>query len=497
MRRRSAWGSLLGVLVAATACGEHAVDDASVPEGNGASDEDSARDVLDGLVELGPVCTDCEPQLGGETSDFDGEGGECALFLLEEPVTREQAAERGFDVAALEQLVERDFEASFAWRPDDDALLGADAYDPGEPSSGHSSLSTIRGSVRMTGELVHWHLDPSRCDVTGMCDLNGSRIGCYGDDPRGRLHVGLDLNFATDDQSLHVATPARTIFHDPWRASTWLELDLASIDGKLRLTPTRPGPYRGVLSMQLVFQAGGVRGSLVPTIFPATWSSSMSWRHQPLEGRFPAEDECALEAVPIEEGSPESAYAQRVLEASNPRIVTAARSIPVLSTRWEGPGVVHDATGNGISLEVTLPSELTAKCWNAPGVVSGDASARFATSDGQLDWTTPVKFTLRDEALPDFSLQARRDVPADDAFWAESLPSARLWGAPMARVYLSAGYYQPNEFTTQAVANLSVQAVPACEQDPRCEDAASCTSCGRPMQVLSFDAKPPIDPPSP
>jgi hypothetical protein len=485
MRRRSAWGSLLGVLVAATACGEHAVDDASEPERNGVGESEAATQAEG---EIGPICAECQaqPQQGGETNDFEGPNGEdpvCATFASVETITLDEAATRGFDIDALRALVERDFDTSFTWQKNPEPLPSDVSWDGGGAPSGYLEQTSLHGSVRLAGSVEHTAYDPARCDFErGRCaEPRGfSAYECFMD-PRGMLTVPIDVELSTQDGalSLTAATFARPLPSSRMRASFWI--DLALLQGKLRFDPQLTEPYQGSVQVKVFFHDDGVRGTLVPSVWAARY-------HRPLVGHWPSDD-CGVDELPITAGSAESATAEQWL-----RDEYAVSGVRELQTQWSGHPAPRDATG-GREPALTLEPSLDAvpRCASDDGALVFDSDVRLVTSDGFLDWSTPVRarrIPTGSDTPPVVTLQARHDLPSDAALWS-AFPAFRFFGATLARADLT-GSFTPGAPESPTSVALRVSAVPACSDDRRCsaDTGDECEWCGQPDELLRLTTPP-------
>jgi hypothetical protein len=477
----------VGALVALVACSDAAKETSIDPDGNGERDAASPPRARG---EVGPICGECQaqPQRGGETNDFEGPGsGEdggtgssdpCVAFANVETISLEQAAARGFDVEALRALIERDFDASFAWQKNPESPPIADQWDGGGAPSGYLAETSVHGSVHLTGTVEHTTYDPERCDFErGRCaEPRGfSAYDCF-TDPRGSLRVPIDVELSTQDGALSLTTStfARPLPSARMRSRFWV--DLATLEGKLRLAPSEAGPFTGRVDVRLYFHDDGIRGTLAPSIVAPRG-------HRPLLGRWPSDD-CDVEELPIVAGSAEAIAAEQQLAD-----VYSPGGARQLATQWSGHPAPRDASGGRTPLLDLEPSSAARpRCLGDSGALAFDSDVRLVTSDGFLDWSTPVRASIGANDAAVVTFRARHDLPSDDAAWA-AFPAFRFFGATLARADLS-GSFVPADPEAFASVGLRVSAVPACSEDRRCssDTGDDCEWCGQPDELLRLES---------
>jgi hypothetical protein len=215
----------------------------------------------DDLPEVGPICPSCDPQSGGESSDYGGSQTACSFFVERFDVTEEEAVEHGFDVVGIRDHLERRFQAPLYWV----------AFDPG--ASGYEPDTTITGKISVPAS-TSWQierLDPrlcsnDRCSSPDFFDGDEFSCGEGGNDSRdtlaGHLWVDVVVEIETADQAVK-ATLTGSHRSPEWDGQKLgVDVDLAAAQGTLQLQPPFEPPYIGSISSALELGEDDVSGWL-------------------------------------------------------------------------------------------------------------------------------------------------------------------------------------------------------------------------------------------
>jgi hypothetical protein len=440
-----------------------------------------------------PVCPDCELTAGGESSDFNGDESPCSAFYRRRPVTLDEAAQLGFDADELQQVfAAQPIRSPFAWSAFTDFIPGERQFDIGSPPTGYQSQTSIEVTLRPTGGVTHRDYDSDRCDAAGVCrdPSSGRTETCVSEDSRGSLLLDAEVELATTDGAIAVMAPVVLTSRSGGGFMTAFRSNLRRVSGSLRMAPGRSGPYVGELYGNLFVRPGNVRGLLYPEITSAVPTETDEWRHRPLQGNFPSDDDCPVHDDPVDPDSPEGQAITQRAATLYARMQSLPMAVP--SVRW--------SAGATTSVELELPSLARTLCVSADGsiTISGDVSVK--TNDGRLSWATRMLGRLREERASDpaeLQFSTSRYLEAEDSFWASNAQNIELLGSEMGRVFLGIDVVdQPGRANPTAA--FWVMAIPDCDQDPRCnpDDASTCTLCGQPYRVDGFDSiPPPVTPP--
>jgi hypothetical protein len=268
-----------------------------------------------GPAEPPSVCPTCEARVGGETSDFGGEWHPCEAVNGRVEVDAEEAQALGYDVAGLQQRVEREIDTPLRWDAQD--------TEGGEPATGYEEETRVQASVVVTS-YVHVRPDPEFCDGT-LCNREGvvdlQQAICA-----QRLHMMIDVEIKTLDGAIDAMASGEAV---QWRAAEQYEqlsdgpaqelqgesaarelhghvyANLRDVTGTLGLFPDEgeprlaqysggtPAPYPGVLTVQLDFVDGATQGFIWPQISLAVvdeHGDDMTVHYRPLQGRWPADE---------------------------------------------------------------------------------------------------------------------------------------------------------------------------------------------------------------
>jgi hypothetical protein len=465
---------------------------------NGGSGSDSAP------VVIGDVCPLCEPRLGGESSDFEGDLPVCFGFMQRRPVTDEQAQALGFDIASIRSRVEREFSAPLRWSEDEPRPL--DSSPPASmPPSGFLPEASIHGVVTAASEMVVAELDPELCDAAGNCQLSlPPEVVACADDARSFVStLELTLEIGTSDQAIESATLSgvtRLVKGEtPSVVFGEFDGDLTLVQGALRIGATEP--HFGRLGATLGFWPTAVRGQLTPEVFseepdarvtytvPDDTPFSPSWRYAPLTGLWPG-DGCYHAAVPIDEPSAEGQAALDRIAADHPVAEARVNGTPPLDGGWDAIPAPDPIAP--VLIGVQLVGDARPSCAEADGTPHLEVDVHVSSSDGRLDWTFPARGELRrrPNEAPSLALYRTEQFASDAAFWSENLRGADLLGSVAAEVQFNVAYSLDDD-SDAVQGQLEVRAIPDCARDyrcagPRAPSAPQCGECGTSTPVVQL-----------
>lgn len=440
------------------------------------------------------LCPRCESEsgaplvAGGESSDFEGNPDECVGLLFRDPVLLDDADPPGFDVPALRQVLERDFSASFAWVVALPSVPGERRVDA-TSVTGFSPETTVSGSIHLLGSGDYLHLDPERCDVdTGICPLSepfAGELNCGLRKAPGWLELDVEVSLRTGDGAIDVSTTRGRALVRPNRpiAVAVGPLDLTRLSGTLRLEPAHPGPYVGSLNIDISATPAGMRGSVSPRIAPV--DRSADWGGSPVTGRWPKEDECTADELPID-GTTEAG--QAALELMNQvfaRLRERTLAASPMRATWAGPPPqsLFNA-GASTELSIDVSDQVQPGCIDADAFLSFSASAHLSTADGRVDVSTTLLggALSQDGSWADASLgwSWSETFTSEAALRSAGFRETELFGSRGANVQFSHTLLGP----TDQNGGLFVHAVPECSLDPRCDGSAQpCDPCGERLMV--------------
>lgn len=478
------------------ACTARESSDASLTAGapSAAQKVQSAQGAPDGAKAA--ICPSCEPEsdelrlAGGESSDFEGSLDECVGFLFRDPVLLDDAVLPGFDVPAIRQILERDFSASFAWVPTPPAVPG-DASVDATIVTGFSPETTITGSIQLLGSGEYLHLDPERCDVaTGICPISEPfprDLDCSVRKAPGWLELDVEVSLRTGDGAIDLGTTrGRAVVKSNRPISVSVgRLDLTQLGGALRLEPAHPGPYVGSLGIVISATPAGMRGSVSPRITPV--DTSEGWVAAPLTGRWPKEDDCTADQLPIDATTEPGQAALVLMNQLFSRLREQTQAASPMPARWAGSPDSLANTNAPTELTIDVSDMVQPGCVDADRYLSFSASAHLATADGRLDVSTTLfgaglhqEGTWADASL---SWLWSETFVTEAALRSAGFAHTELYGSQGANVQLLDMYLQLFGMAYHN-GSLFVQAVPECSLDPRCAGAGqACDQCGQPLLV--------------
>jgi hypothetical protein len=477
-RRSLGWGlrpvGLLGAVAVATA--------APSCSSNGDSGRPAATGSDRAPVVIGDVCPLCEPRLGGESSDFEGDLPVCYGFMRRRPVTDEQAQALGFDIASIRSRVEREFSAPLRWSEDEPQPLEP-SPPGGMPPSGFLPEASIQGVVTAASEMVVAELDPEFCDAAGNCQLSlpPELIACADDAASFVSTLELTLEIGTSDRAIESATLSGVTRLVKGEAPSVVfgefDGDLSLVQGALRIGLGATEPHFGLLTAAVGFWPTAVRGQLTPVVYseapdtravdtlPDDTPFSPSWRYSPITGLWPG-DGCGHAALPIDEPSAEGQAALDRMAADYPAAEARVNGAPPLDGGWKdipSPGTIAP-----VLIGVELVGDARPSCAEADGTPRLEVDVHVSSSDGRLDWTFPAHGEVRrrpDEA-PSLALYRTEHFASDAAFWSENLRGTDLLGSAAAEVQFNVAYGLDD--SDAVYGQLEVRAVPDCARGHEC-----------------------------
>lgn len=452
----------------------------------------------EGPLVSGPLCAECGPLAGGESSDFEGDLPVCWSFRQERRISDAEATALGFDMAAVRALATREFSSPVRWVPTSGGLA------PGLPATGFSSQTNVSGALRATGELLYRGLDPGVCDADGNCtEPGGSRAEpCaeYAASQASTLELELDIE--TADGAIEATTLRGGISFGrgplPRPSIATLAVDLDEVSGTLRLDPNRPGPRLGQLVAVLALVPDTVRGTLSPVILPDEPETNPmegvpgdillapSWRYEPITLAWPP-DGCGLESLPINAASAEGNAARERLAVEYPAARAFVNAASPMAANWDDVRALgRDGVAARLGLELIGDPEF--HCVEADGSATFETEVHVWTDDGRLDWTTRMNGALfsRPEETPGLYVSSNQTLQADDAFWSSTLRDVDLLGAQSVELQFRASFGL-DDANAYVDGSVSGELVPAsCSLDVRCgalSDASDCADCGTTLDV--------------
>jgi len=221
--------------------------------------------------EIPLLCPGCDPNAGGETTDFGMSFTECGALSAPVAVSEAEAVELGFDVASLQARMERPIDAELSWEADPYPSLSTG----GKPASGYEDPTQVQAQVQVT-RLAYHRPDPAHC-VDGQCTLpdgDGTLIEQASCATFLMLHY--DMQLSTLDGAVEASGEGE--------AAQWSEgfedmvgnaagelhghayIDLSDARGTLELDPDTDATYTGTLTVQLDFEDDMTHGYVTPTI---------------------------------------------------------------------------------------------------------------------------------------------------------------------------------------------------------------------------------------
>lgn len=440
-------------------------------------------------IVTGDVCPLCEPRLGGESSDFEGDLPVCYGFMRRRPVTDEQAQALGFDIASIRSRVEREFTAPLRWS--DGPQPFAPSPPVSMPPSGFLPEASLHGVVTAASEMVVAELDPEFCDAAGNCQLSlpPEVVACAGEARSFVSTLELTLEIGTSDQAIESATLSGVTRLVKGEAPSVVlgefDGDLSLVQGALRIGLAAAEPHFGLLAATVGFWPTAVRGQLTPEVYseapdtravdtlPDDTPSAPTWRYAPITGLWPA-DGCGHAGRPIDEPSAEGQAALDRIAADYPAAEARMNGTPPLDGGWDAipaPGPIAP-----VLIGLQLVGDARPSCAEADGTPRFEVDVHVSSSDGRLDWTFPAHGELRrrpDEA-PSLALYGTAYFAPDAAFWSENLRGADLLGAVGAEVQFHVAYSLDDSATVDG--QLEVRAI----------SASRCAECGTSMPVLQL-----------
>jgi hypothetical protein len=498
MSRRRGWlcrgraGLLCALAFAAGAvgCGTDAAKSSAA-----AADEAESSQLV-----IGSLCPSCQPSVGGESSDFEGDLPACAGFVRRRLVTEAQAEAEGYEVAGIRARVAREFDAPLRWREEAPRAFEL-APSAAMPPSGFTPETSIHGVVSAASEVAIAELDSAFCDAAGVCPIGGEeamRCADYVASIAPTLELTLTLETADDAiRSATLTSRLGLISGEAQGSLVEFDGDLALAQGTLRIGAGISEPHWGRLRAMLAFWPTEVRGTLTPELYPGElgkqdsngqveYPSSPRSRYAPLSASWPG-DACVPGRLPIDADTLEGRATLEHFSAEYSAIQAGVKATPLLDADWD------DVPGLGTSraqIGLDLLGEPRPSCVDSSGNPSVDVAVHIWSADGRLDWTQSVPAQLERSSGEAVSLRFEHsdDFPADAEFWSSSLKGVDLLGGAGARVRLAAGL---DEFGV-SYGELRVRAVPECSREFRClssnpSEAPSCATCEDTMTLLTVD----------
>jgi hypothetical protein len=502
MSRRRGWlcRGRAGLLYAfAFVAGAAACRTDSATSTSAAADDDESSRLVSGSL-----CPSCQPTVGGESSDFEGELPECAAFFRRRAVTDEQAQAAGLDMPKIRALVTREFMAPLRWSestPD----IEAPAPSPAMPPSGFSAETSIHGVVSAASEIMLGELDPVLCDGASVCRaVGGEPLDCTAFIASATSMLELTLELETADAAIESSALSASLWltRDDVRDVLSADFvgDLVSAQGLLRFGDGLPEPRSGVLRALLGFWPATVRGVLTPVMFspkPALTddvdgegnATIQNTPYAPLSAHWPG-DACEPIELPLDAATAEGREALERLTAEYPAAKARVEATPRLDASWfDSPGPIA-ARRTQIGLE--LLGDPRPSCVALFGEPHFHIDVHAWSEDGRLDWTLPLQAELRRRPgkTPALVFYGSQHFASDAEFWSSSLKGVDLLGAPTADVHLGAGYGLDDSSYIEG--QLQVSAVPDCSRDSRClssnaPEAPPCADCGTAANVVRVE----------
>jgi len=465
----------------------------------------SAEEAEAAPVTIGNLCPSCTPSdtgllAGGESSDFEGDTPECVSFLRRRNVGFDEAQAAGIDIARVLPLVTREFTMPLRWGEgelEDAGPAPAGAIAP----SGFSTETTLHGVVGAASEIELADLDPARCDAASVCTAeDGSSFDCawYLASISSALDLTLELD--TADASIASASLSARLWltrGDPQLAPVADFVgDLSLARGTLRVTDGVPEPHTGSLRALLGFWPTAVRGVLTPVLYLGRIVQQgvrdgdelrvLNWSYAPLSASWPGGDACDPSEFPIDDESSEGRAALERLTTEYPAAQARVNDTsPQIADWFVAPRstVVVGRT----RARIELIGEPLPTCVSSYGEPHFEGDVRVWTEDQRVDWTLPIRAELQRRPGKETAVLFRGGAhfAPDSQFWSSSLQGVDLLGAPGADVSLRGG--RGLDGSVLIFGDLEVQAVPACDRDPRCPSVnspdAACAECGTEVNV--------------
>jgi hypothetical protein len=436
----------------------------------------------------GPLCAECGPYAGGESSDFEGDVHRCEEFRTQRRISVAEAMALGFDITALLDIVEREFSAPMRWVSESLSSLT-----PGLPARGFEAETTVSGTLRSAGTVIYQSLDPEVCDEDGNCE--GESCADY-----AQTWFPATLELELDIETADGAVEATTLHGGmPFAADSLPEVallefavDLSEVSGTLRLESNRSGPHLGRLEARLALWPDFVRGTLSPVIVPdepgampsegvADLPYQPSWQYQPITAAWPR-DGCSIETLPINDETSEGRAALARLAVEYPAAQAFVNMASPMAATWDDVRE-RGRGGSGAQLGLEILGEPELRCVETDGSATFYTEVHVWTDDGRLDWTTQMSGAIfsRPEEPPGLFLSANQTFDADAAFWSSTLRGVDLLGAENAEVQFRSSFGLAQE-DAYVDGSISAELVPAsCSLDLRCadfSDTSDCPDCG-------------------
>jgi hypothetical protein len=299
----------------------------------------------------------------------------------------------------------------------------------------------------MSSTASYEHQDPARCDDSGICEGRNCQYAT-----QGILHLNALVGLETGDGAMSVGSAVANPIISPGPVANLplhAELDLSNAQGTLRLARVHPGPTKGRLMLDLYARPEGIRGSLqpilspAPSVDPSNQSDAAAFRR--LAGHWPAEDDCALAELPVDDQSDIGRRARALFDEYYPQLLNMANQTSVAGN-WRGPPPDSVSLGSA-ELSFELPNDTLPLCTPGDGTLSLSTQMRVTSADGTVDWTTTVQCGIRSgqgngsiSDPPYLGVGVTRFFSDADALRGAALGDVDLFGGTAAEVRFSAEF---------------------------------------------------------
>ncbi len=265
MRRKRRWmrnGAVLVVIGSSLlACGDGSGGDGGAP-----GDTDGVRNDETAPLDT-PVCAFCQPQAGGETTDFDGGGtpDACTAVSTRREIDVADGAALGLDLQDALLRMQRPVDAPlFLEAPDYGSEVQA-----GDPvPSGYPEQTRLLATIT-PGAMVAFELDPELCNET-VCRTADGELEVDATTCKTRVEIEFDAIIDTADGTFSAVGHGTTHYwlreqedSGPDFLAGTATADLAQITGSLAFEkPTGSGSAHGSLYVDFYFEPAQTVGDL-------------------------------------------------------------------------------------------------------------------------------------------------------------------------------------------------------------------------------------------
>ncbi len=241
--------------------------------GGGSGQDGAATGSTDGIGSDGttpldtPVCAFCQPQSGGETTDFDGGGtpDACSAVSTRREIDVADGAALGLDLQDALLRMQRPIDAPLFF----EAPNYGSEVQAGDPlPSVYPDQTRILATIT-PGAMVVFELDSELCDGT-VCRTADGELEVDATTCKTRVEIEFDADVDTADGTFRALGHGTTHYWlredeaegpDFLAGSTWT--DLAEVTGTLSFeTPTGDSSSRGTLYLDFYFEPEQTVGDL-------------------------------------------------------------------------------------------------------------------------------------------------------------------------------------------------------------------------------------------